>query len=145
MEIIVVNAAFKKDRNWDRHKQPPSAVQVTLALGSVPMNRYSFDTLQLLKDSVREWEREWNESNLFDTSKAGNPTSTPRQIKIYTIEVNFDDIQDDEERKRIESLPTAFKLSPESVRRVREVAGKLLNQSEGYRTLLRDLEAESKN
>jgi hypothetical protein len=61
------------------------------------------------------------------------------------MKVNFDDIQDDEERKRIESLPTAFKLPPESVRRVRAVAGKLLNQSEGYRTLLRDLEVESKN
>jgi NTE family protein len=109
------------------------------------MNRYSFDTLQLLKDSVREWEREWNERNLSDTSKAGDPTSTPRQIKIYTIEVNFDDIQDDEERKCVESLPTAFKLPPEAVRRVRAVAGKLLNQSEGYRALLRDLEAESKN
>ena len=109
------------------------------------MNRYSFDTLQLLKDSVREWEREWNERNLFDTSKAGNSTGTPRQIKIYTIEVNFDDIQDDEERKCIESLPTAFKLPPEAVKRVRVVAGKLLNQSEGYRALLRDLEAESKD
>ncbi len=109
------------------------------------MNRYSFDTLQLLKDSVREWEREWNERNLSDTSKAGDPTSTPRQIKIYTIEVSFDDLQDDEERNCVESLPTAFKLSPEAVRRVRAVAGKLLNRSEGYRALLRDLEAESKD
>jgi NTE family protein len=145
MVVIVVNAAFKKDRNWDRRKQPPGAVQVTLALGSVPMNRYSFDTMQLLKDSVREWEREWNERNLSDTSNAGNPTSTPRQIKIYTIEVNFDDIHDDEERKCIESLPTALKLPPEAVRRVRAVAGKLANQSEGYRALLRDLAAESKD
>jgi len=144
MVLIVVNASFKKDRNWDRHKRPPSAVQVTLALGSVPMNRYSFDTLQLLKDSVREWEREWNERNLSDAAKAGDPVSRPPQIKIYTIEVNFDDIQDDEERKRIKSLPTAFKLPPEAVRRVRAVAGKLLNQSEGYRALLHDLDAESK-
>jgi len=28
---------------------------------------------------------------------------------------------------------------------INEVLGKLLNQSEGYRALLRDLEAESKN
>jgi NTE family protein len=109
------------------------------------MNRYTFDTLQLLKDNVREWEREWNERNLSDPSKAGDPTSTPRQIKIYTIEVNFDDIQDDEERKCVQSLPTAFKLPPEAVRRVRAVAGKLLSESEGYRALLRDLEAESKH
>jgi NTE family protein len=108
------------------------------------MNRYSFDTLQLLKESVREWEREWNERNLSDAAKAGDPVSRPPQIKIYTIEVNFDDIQDDEERKRIKSLPTAFKLPPEAVRRVRAVAGKLLNQSEGYRALLHDLDAESK-
>lgn len=145
MVVIVVNAAFKKDRNWDRRKQPPGAVQVTLALGSVPMNRYTFETLQLLKDSVREWEREWNERDLSDTSKAADPTSTPRPIRIYTIEVSFDDIQDGEERNCVESLPTAFKLPPEAVRRVRAVAGKLLNQSEGYRALLRDLEAESKD
>ena len=109
------------------------------------MNRYSFDTLQLLKDNVREWKREWNERNISDTSKANDPMRTPPQLKIYTIEANFDDIQDDAERKRVESLPTAFKLSPEAVRRVRAVAGKLLNQSDGYRALLRDLEAESKD
>jgi len=38
--IIVVNAASKKDRGWDRSKAPPNIVQVTLALGTVPMNRY---------------------------------------------------------------------------------------------------------
>jgi len=50
-----------------------------------------------------------------------------------------------EERNVEVTLVSRDKLPPEAVRRVRAVAGKLLNQSEGYRALLRDLEAESKN
>jgi NTE family protein len=41
MVMIVVNAAFQKNRGWDCYRQPPNIAQVTLALGCAPMNRYS--------------------------------------------------------------------------------------------------------
>jgi NTE family protein len=59
------------------------------------------------------------------------------------IEVSFDLLQDDNERRYFESLPTSFHLQPEAVARLRAVAGKLLNQSEDFRALLRDLGGET--
>jgi NTE family protein len=137
--MIVVNAAFRGNRGWDHHRQPPNIVQVTLALGTVPMNRYSFETLELLKANIKQWEAEWNEGNpAAKTNAAGSPSTSPH-VQLYVIEVSFDDLQDDAEKAYLEKLPTAFKLPPEAVARLRAVAGKLLNQSETYRALLHDL------
>lgn len=141
MVIIVVNASFRRSRDWSRRKQAPNIMEVTLALGSVPTSRYSFDTLQLLRDSVREWEWEWNARNTTEPAAPGDLANPPKPIKIYTVEVGFDDLPDEAERKYFESLPTAFKLPPEAVGRVRAVAGRLMRQSETYAALLRDLTA----
>jgi NTE family protein len=139
MVIIVVNAAFQKDRGWDHYRQPPSITQVTLALGSVPMNRYSFETLELLRANAKKWETEWNEVN----HAAAGPQSATPPLKLYIIEVSFDSLEDDAEKDYFEKLPTSFKLPPGAVARLRAVAAKLLNQSETYRALLRDLASDS--
>ena len=57
----------------------------------------------------------------------------------YLIEVNFDAIEDDSERKHLENLPTSFHLEPEDVDRLREAAKKILTQSEEFQSLVEDL------
>jgi NTE family protein len=114
-------------------------VQVTLALGSVPMSRYSFETLEILKESAKQWETEWNEANRSRQAIAGGAVEAPPQVKFYLIEVSFDALRDEHERAYFENLPTAFDLPPGAGARLKGVAGKLLNQSETYRALLRDL------
>ena len=138
MVMIIVNAAFQKDRGWDRSRQPPNIAQVTLALGSVPMNRYSFETLELLKENVKQWETEWNEGN----HAAVGRQSAPPRVQFYVIEISFDNLPDDAEKAYFEQLPTSFNLPPGAGARLRAVAGKLLNQSETYRALLRDLASD---
>jgi NTE family protein len=141
--MIVVNAAFRKDRGWDRYRQPPNIAQVTLALGTVPMNRYSFETLELLKGNAKQWETEWNEGNHASKMNAPGSQSALPRVQLYVIEVSFDDLQDDAEKAYFEKLPTAFNLPPGAVARLRAVAGKLLNQSETYRALLHDLAGDA--
>ena len=60
-------------------------------------------------------------------------------VHTYLIEVNFDAIEDDSERKHLESLPTSFHLKPEDVDRLREAAKKILTQSEEFQSLVEDL------
>ena len=117
---------------------PAEHCAVTLALGTVPMNRYSFETLELLRANAKQWETEWNEGNL-----AAGSQSTSLRVQLYVIEVSFDDLQDDTEKAYFEKLPTSFKLPPGAVGRLKAVAGKLLNQSETYRALLHDLASDS--
>ena len=60
-------------------------------------------------------------------------------MQFYVIEVSFDDLQHEADRAYMEKLPTSFNLPRGAVPRIRTLAGKLLNQSETYRALLRDL------
>jgi hypothetical protein len=55
------------------------------------------------------------------------------------IERVFDDIPDESEREHLQSMPTSFKLDDDTVNNLREIAGRLLNQSKVYQRLLRDV------
>src|SRR5258707_6751913 len=106
------------------------------------MNRSSFETLKLLKANGKQWEREGNEGNHASKTNAAGARSASR-LQLYVIEVSFDDLHDDAERAYFEKLPTSFNLPAGAAARLRAVAGKLLNQSETYRALLRDLANDS--
>ena len=61
-------------------------------------------------------------------------------VDTYLIEVNFDAMEDESERKHLKSLPTSFYLEPEDVDRLIEAAKKILTQSEEFQSLVEDLE-----
>jgi NTE family protein len=60
-------------------------------------------------------------------------------INFYVVEVKFDALRDETERMYFKRLPTSFKLSAERVDQLREVAYRLLGESEEFQRLLRDL------
>ena len=55
------------------------------------------------------------------------------------VEVKFDTLQEEVERMYFKRLSTSFKLAPEKVDKLRDVAHRLLVQSEEFQRLLRDL------
>jgi hypothetical protein len=55
------------------------------------------------------------------------------------VEVKFDALRDETERLYFKRLPTSFKLSDEEVDKLRDVAHRILDESEEFRRLLRDL------
>jgi NTE family protein len=142
--LIVVNASTRRDRGWDRSERPPNIIQVTLALGGIPSRRYSFETMELLRASVKNWEADWNEQS-DQAVAAGAGLKAQPHVKFYVIEVSFDDLREVAERSYFENLPTTFNLPPKAMTRLEAVAGKLLDQSPDYRALLRDLAADSNN
>ena len=128
--VIAVNAATHRDLGWDKHARAPGIVEVGFAFGDV-INRYSFETRQLFRDRIEQWESELND---------GQTGMEP--VKVYGIEVSFEQLADSKEREYFDNLPTRFSLPPGAVDRLRDVAGRLLRESEGYRTLLCDLSSE---
>ena len=54
------------------------------------------------------------------------------------MDVSFDEIGDPKERDYFMNLPTTFVLPAEDVDRLREVAGRLLRESQDYQSLVRD-------
>jgi NTE family protein len=142
--LIVVNASVAPDYGAGRREKSPSLRAVAQAAGRVPISRYSFETVELFKESVEKWQREINERRRTLGSAPANPGSSASkspsdELQFYPIEVDFNAIPVEAERRFFESLPTSFHLPPAKVDRLRAVAARMLRQSENYRKLMLDL------
>jgi NTE family protein len=108
----------------------------------VPIDRYSFESVELLKDIVARWgmrrELAIAKARLAGASEARAERLIP-EVSLYAIDVSFDAIEDPQERRYFMDLPTSFVLPPEAVDRLREVAGQLLRASPQYQLLVQDL------
>jgi hypothetical protein len=60
-------------------------------------------------------------------------------IDFYAVEVAFTALLDQKERETFLNFPTSFDLSEEQIDRLREVAARLLYQSEDFHRLVQDL------
>jgi NTE family protein len=140
--LIVVNARSAPKTGWDRHESPPGFIGQLLQASGVPIERYSFETIELMKDraEIMKWRRELMvaRARLAGATEAEAEASVPK-ITLYAIDVNFDAIPDPEERALFMNLPTSFVLPAEDIDRLREIAGRLLRQSTEYKSLISEL------
>jgi NTE family protein len=125
--VVSVNSLADTENDWGTHEKPPNVVSMLIRATGVPIDRYSYEQIELLRDFVRAMQ------------SVRGPDGQPLAIEFYAIDVNFDAIADPEERRYFRNLPTSFVLTDEQVDRLREMAGRLLRQSPDYQRLLRDL------
>jgi NTE family protein len=128
---IAVNAGIYRDLGWDKHARSPGLVELSFAFGEI-ITRYSFETRQLFRDSLAQWENELNEDK-----------TDAERVKIYGLEVSLEDLTDPKEREYFNRLATRFSLPPGAADRLRKVGGRLLRASKSYRDLLLDLTNET--
>ena len=141
--IIVVNARSAPKTDWDRREDPPGAIGQLLNATGVPIDRYSFETIEILKDrqEVYGWRRELMiaRARLAGMSEAEAEASVPLpRLTLHVVDVSFDDLADAKEREHYMNLPTSFALPSEDVDGLRDVAGRLLRASPEYQALLRE-------
>ena len=140
--LIVVNSHSAPSTDWDKDESPPGMVAQLLQSSGVPIERYSFETIETMKDiaEIWKWRRELQvaEARLAGATRAQAERSVPR-VSLDVLDVSFDAIRDPEERARFMNLPTSFVLPDEDVDRLREVAGRLLRESAEYETVVREL------
>jgi NTE family protein len=136
--LIVVNAEAEPDPKWDRSEGIPGIGAMMSAYSSIGIERYNNETIALLKESVKSWADEIRTQRC----KRGTVSTLPGScgdIQFYVVEVKFDALKDETERMYFKRLPTAFKLAPEQVDKLRDVAHRLLVNSEEFQRLVRDL------
>jgi NTE family protein len=63
-------------------------------------------------------------------------------LTFDAIDVSFDAIADNEERRYFMNLPTSFRLTDEAVDRLRELGGRLLRESKKLQVLLGQVNAQ---
>jgi NTE family protein len=142
--VIVVNARSGPKTDWDRKESPPGTVAQLLQASGVPIDRYSFETVEMMKDrqEIYGWRREilLLRARLAGATEAEAEAKVPLpKIALHTLDVSFDAIADPKEREHFLNMPTSFVLPGEDVDKLREVAGRLLRQSEDYQSMLREL------
>ena len=68
---------------------------------------------------------------------AGEPA-----LEHYVIDVSFDQLADDHERRSFAGIPTSFDMSDDEIDRLRAVAGRILRESPEFTRLLQSLSAD---
>ena len=140
--LIVVNARSAKTHDWDRRESPSWFATLQQAT-SVPIARYSFESVESMKDrqaflSVRR-ELQIARARLAGATEAEAEASvTVPKLSLTTLDVSFDAILDPEERAYFMRLPTSFVLPAEDVDRLREVAGRLMRDSPAFQSVVRE-------
>jgi NTE family protein len=146
--VIVVNSRSSPSTDWDKGESAPGVVSQLLQSSSVPIDRYSYESVELMKDMVHRWtvqrELQIARARLAGQSEVEAEANVP-DIEAFAIDVSFDSIADPKERAYFMNQPTSFVLTPEAVDRLRAVAGELLRQSADYQRLLKELGAPPRN
>jgi NTE family protein len=140
--VFIVNSRSSPKTDWYEKETPPGAITLLVKATGVPIDHYSYDTVEQLKDVIARWQamRRVRESVAFDASKdpeAAKLLRTPN-IDLYAIDVSFPMLKDEAERDYLNELPTSFVLPPEAVDRLRAAAAAIIRDSPDFKRLLKD-------
>ena len=140
--LIVVNARSSPGTDWDRRESPPGFTAQLLQSSGVPIERYSYETIETMKDiaEIWKWRRELlvAEKRFAGATLAEAEASVPK-VALEVVDISFDTIPDPTERTYFMNLPTSFVLPDEDVDRLVEEAGQLMRQSVEYRSIVHDM------
>jgi NTE family protein len=143
--VFVVNSLSIPETDWDQHERPPNDFEILLKATGVPIDRYSYEAVELLKDIIFRWKevRALRAAGAF--ANAGNAAlaraADVPDIDLYAIDVSFPELENKDEQRYLNDLPTSFVLSDEAVDRLRAAAGEIIRESPEFQRLLKDLSA----
>jgi NTE family protein len=124
--FIIVNAQTPPGGRWGIASAAPGLVTLLDAVSSVQVNRYNFETIELLRRSISDWSKEF-------ASGGGRP------LDCYVVEVSFEQLTDEIERQSFAGIPTALDLPDAEIDRLQGVAKRILRESPDFRLLLHDV------
>ncbi|MFO1315516.1 MAG: patatin-like phospholipase family protein [Burkholderiales bacterium] len=143
--VVVVNSLSVPVTNWDQSERPPGNLEILIKATGVPIDRYSYETVELLRDMIARWDvlRRIRETGALDIAKDPGlaPLLNAPTARLYAIDVSFPQLKDAAEAAYLNDLPTSFVLPPEAVDRLRAAAGKILLDSPDFKALVKDVGA----
>jgi NTE family protein len=130
MVVILINAAVLPEKEMDTSADEPALSDQIEAISSAQINRYSIESIQLVKESLEMWTADLSEL-------------TGQEVKPFFIQVDFYGVQDHEKKNRVNMISTSFSLPDEEVDGLRDAARFLLNESPEFQRLLKELNGKS--
>ncbi|MDM0014988.1 patatin-like phospholipase family protein [Variovorax sp. J22P168] len=139
--VVIVNSLSVPPTKWDESESPPGSVEILLKSSGVPIDRNSFEAVELLRDMASRWRtmRQIRQSAGAASDPALAAMSRGPEAEIYAIDVSFSALKDKAEIDYLNRQPTSFVLPDEAVDRLRAAAGTILADSPEFKRLLRDV------
>jgi NTE family protein len=144
--VIVVDSTSSPRTHWDESEKPPGMLELIVKAAGVPVDHYSYETIELLKDKKAHWQslRRLRHAEAFRNNK--DPAIAEElkgpDVDIYPIDVSFSALTDRTEVEYLNNLPTSFVLPSEAVDRLRAAARTIMKTSPEFQQLLHDVGAK---
>ncbi|MGK6310745.1 patatin-like phospholipase family protein [Variovorax sp. DT-64] len=141
--LFIVNSLSLPPTKWDESESPPGSVEILLKASGVPIDHYSYEAVELLKDTATRWQtmRRIRSSGAMENNKDPEIAAAMRvpDAEIYAIDVSFPALKDRAELDYLNQQPTSFVLPAEAVDRLRAAAATIIAESPEFKRLLKDV------
>ena len=143
--VIVVNAKTQKRETLDQKEAPPGLKTTAYKTATVSMDHYTFESVQVFTDLLQE--RIKTQKNMEGCQQlldrhAGDGYKIPPlaggKLKLYVVDLTFDNIDDAQERDYFNNLPTSFKLSRQQVDKLIEAGGRMLSEHPEFKKFIEE-------
>ena len=132
--FISVNAETSPDVKEYRSDEIPVMSRAMGALVDIPINRYSTDTLLILRLALQKWKE--------DLQKKPPPEGSifASDADIYFVDVSFGAIEDADEQLYLMKIPTTLYLTDVQIDHLLSAAANLMRNDKDFQRLLKDLQ-----
>ena len=124
--VFIVNSLAEPPNDWDKQENPPGTFDVLIKATGTPIDRYSYDTVETLKDMQVRWQLLREVRDAMGPQLAKDPKfafiGRAPDVNLYVVDVSFAVLKDAAERDYLNRLPTSFVLPDEAVDRLRAAA-----------------------
>ena len=138
--ILVVNAQAELEPKYDNDDRSLGLTETIMSSSSIPLNEYTFESMTLLRRLVSQVEIQFAEHRCADYKAQGKPTEGCEDIRVYVVDVNFDALTEEKDRKYLKHIPTSFRLKPEAIDKLRWAAREILTNSSEFQRFIDELD-----
>jgi NTE family protein len=143
--VIVVNAKTEKPEDFQKDESPPGLSTVAFKTATISMDNYSFETVEafrgLIEDRIRVQQSiDACQTLINDHAKDGYKIQplAGGQMKLYMVDLSFDNLSSQDEKTYFKHLPTSFKLCEKQVNDLIEVGGRLLEDHPQFKKFINE-------
>lgn len=131
--VIIVDAHMDSDYGWDSADHRLGLGALLGSLSQLTVSHYSFETIELFREVMARLSRE--------RTKSGEPV----EITPYFIELHFNQLAAESDRRFFNSVPTSLQLPSKTVDRLRQLAAAELATNAEFKRLVHDLRNNQDN
>jgi NTE family protein len=134
--MIVVDAHTDQDYGWDAKEHSLGLGALLGSVGQAAVSHYSFETIELFRETMARLSRERVAACLQTSDRR------PLEISTYTIELRFNQLANETDRRFFNSVPTRLQLPGPTVDRLKRLAAVELRKNPEFQRLIHDLGAD---